>query len=118
MITTSRQDAATVMEFAQKAIIFDESNRVLLVVRLTSTGIPLKWELPGGRVELHEDLDKGFRREVWEEVGLDIIVGPPVHLWTWKTDSGGQIIAAARIAHAKPGRLPTFIEFQVTISAR
>jgi 8-oxo-dGTP pyrophosphatase MutT (NUDIX family) len=91
------------MEFAQKAVIFDASNRVLLVARVTAAGSFLKWELPGGRIKRHEDLDEAFIREVWEEVGLDISVGPPVYLWSWQTDGGGEIIAAARIAYAKPG---------------
>jgi 8-oxo-dGTP pyrophosphatase MutT (NUDIX family) len=96
------KDASSVMEFAQKAVIFDVSGRVLLVARLASNGRFLKWELPGGRVKLHENLDEGFMREIWEEVGLGIVPGPPVHLWT---DNGGQIIAAARIAYSKPGKV-------------
>lgn len=103
MKIADQEDAAAVMEFAQKAVIFDTAGRVLLVARVTRSGAFLKWELPGGRVKQHENLDEGFMREVWEEVGLDIIVGPPVHLWSWKTDSGGQIIAVARTARAKPG---------------
>jgi len=93
------------MEFAQKALIFDSSGRVLLVARLTSAGNFVSWELPGGRVEPNENLDEGFMREIWEEVGLDIIVGPPVHLWSWGTDSGGQIVAVARMAYPKSGHL-------------
>lgn len=103
MKIADKQDTAAIMEFAQKAVIFDKSGRVLLVARVTSSGMFLKWELPGGRVKLHENLDEGFIREVWEEVGLDIIAGPPVHLWTWNTESGGQIIAVARIARTKSG---------------
>lgn len=101
----NRQPASAGLEFAQKAVIFDASGSVLLVARLSITGGFLKWELPGGRVELHEDLDKGFMREIWEEVGLDVVAGPPVHLWTWETDNGGQIIAVARIAYPKPGKV-------------
>jgi len=100
-----QQDTVAAMEFAQKAVIFDGSGRVLLVARVSSAGMFLKWELPGGRVKPHEGLDEGFMRETWEEVGLDIVAGPPVHLWTWDTDSGGQIIAVARLAYAKPGEV-------------
>lgn len=100
-----QQDATAAIEFAQKAVIFDESGRVLLVARVTSAGMFLRWELPGGRVKPHENLDEGFMRETWEEVGLDIVAGPPVHLWTWATGSGGQIIAVARLAYPKPGKI-------------
>ena len=44
-------------------------------------------------------------REIWEEVGLNVLVGPPVHLWSWQTDDGGQMVAVARIAQAKSGQV-------------
>lgn len=103
MNAANMQQGVAKVEFAQKAVIFDDVDDVLLVARVNDAGRFLKWELPGGRVELHEDLDDGFKREVWEEVGLRIVPGPPVYLWSWRTDKDGQIVAAARIAYAKSG---------------
>lgn len=44
---------------------------------------PLKgvWSLPGGALELGENLEDGIRREVREEVGLEVEVGPIVEVF-------------------------------------
>ena len=61
------------------AVIVDGS-RVLLVKRAQE---PLKgeWSLPGGAVELGETLEAAVVREVGEETGLKIEVGPVVEVF-------------------------------------
>ena len=56
------------------AVVLDDE-RVLLIRRGHE---PLKgaWSLPGGVVEVGETLAKALRREVEEETGLEIHVGP------------------------------------------
>ena len=58
------------------AVIVHE-DRVVLVQRAHE---PLKgeWSLPGGAVELGETLADALVREVREETGLDVLVGPIV----------------------------------------
>src|SRR5712692_8214105 len=58
------------------AVVID-GNSVLLVRRANE---PLKgeWSLPGGAVELGETLEAAIAREVYEETGLSVEVGPIV----------------------------------------
>jgi len=58
------------------AVVLDGS-RVVLVKRANE---PLKgeWSLPGGAVDVGETLEEAIRREVLEETGLEVEVGPIV----------------------------------------
>ena len=59
------------------AVIVDGAARVLLVKRRFE---PLagQWSLPGGMLELGESLEAGLAREMLEETGLHVDVGPVV----------------------------------------
>jgi len=72
------------------AVVLD-GTRVLLVKRGHE---PLKgeWSLPGGAVELGETLEKAIVREVREETGLDVDLGPMVDvLDQLRYDSDGRV---------------------------
>jgi mutator protein MutT len=73
------------------AVVFDRTGRVLLVKR---THDPLRgeWSLPGGGVELGEALEAAVAREIREETGLAVDVGPVVEVLD-------------RIEHAADGRV-------------
>lgn len=60
-------------------VVFIEG-RVLLIKRRFE---PLagRWSLPGGVLELGETLAEGLAREMKEETGLDVVVGPVVDVF-------------------------------------
>lgn len=60
---------------AVAGIVFDPEGRVLLVQRAKEPGKGL-WTVPGGRLEGAETLAQGVAREVREETGLVVEVGP------------------------------------------
>ena len=73
------------------AVVLDDDGRVLLVRRANE---PLKgeWSLPGGAVDVGETLENGIRREVREETGIEIDVGPIVDvLDRIRHDAGGRV---------------------------
>ena len=60
---------------AVAAIVFDAEGRVLVIERGKPPGAGL-WSVPGGRLEGAETLAQGVTREVREETGLLVEVGP------------------------------------------
>jgi 8-oxo-dGTP diphosphatase len=53
----------------------------VLLVRRAAPPRQGEWSLPGGRLELGESLADGVRREVREETGLAVSVGPVVDVF-------------------------------------
>lgn len=58
--------------------IIVERGRVLLTQRKPGTHLAGLWELPGGKVQPGEDPREALRRELKEELGIDVAVGEVV----------------------------------------
>lgn len=54
------------------AVIYNSRNEVLAVQRSESMRMPLKWEFPGGKVELGETEKEALIREIREELRMTI----------------------------------------------
>jgi len=50
-----------------------ENGKKEIIVQQSTKGHRKSWELPGGRIEMHESLYDALKREVKEETGLDVI---------------------------------------------
>ena len=59
---------------AAYALVIDEQDRVLLA--LWNEGSSREWTMPGGGVQLHQTPAEGAVREVREETGYDVELGP------------------------------------------
>ena len=69
------------------AAIIHFDGRILAAKRLAGGPSGLKWEFPGGKVEAGEEPEAALRREILEELGLDVLVDDEIGLFT--TDVGG-----------------------------
>ena len=56
------------------AIIRNEENEVLVVQRGEKSDHPFKWEFPGGKTAPGESHEECIVREIYEELGIDIII--------------------------------------------
>ena len=74
----------------QKAFI--EINGQLIIIR-----DPNGLDFPGGKVQPGEDLTESLKREVREEIGIEIEVGKPFCIWQKSLPMNHQFAEASRI---------------------
>ena len=60
------------------ALIFD-SDRLLIAQRPPGVHLEGLWEFPGGKRELGETYESCLLREIREELGCEVLVGPMLH---------------------------------------
>jgi 8-oxo-dGTP pyrophosphatase MutT (NUDIX family) len=92
------------MQVAQKAVLCDGENILMIQKSAADPYNPLKWEIPGGRFEFGEQLGDHLKREVKEEVGLDVEIGPPLAMWMWSMGCGASaesVLAVSRLCYTK-----------------
>ena len=54
--------------------IIEQDGKVLCAQRSKKMYLPLKWEFPGGKIEEDENLETCLRREIKEELGVELKV--------------------------------------------
>ena len=82
---------------AARILLVDDSNRVLLFRFTPADRAPL-WCTPGGALDAGESYEAAARRELWEEVGLDVDCGPQVarRLADFRSFEGVEVTADER----------------------
>ena len=69
----------------------DYSTEVLICQRKPDQPMSLKWEFPGGKIELGETSEIALARELDEELGITATIGPRVAHIRHKYRNGGAI---------------------------
>jgi 8-oxo-dGTP diphosphatase len=75
--------------------VLQRQGKVLIGQRMAHDRHGLKWEFPGGKVELGETPKQALRRELREELGVEAVIGPEI----------------ARYEHRLAGRIPLTLLF-------
>jgi 8-oxo-dGTP diphosphatase len=60
------------------AAIVRRNGKILITRRLDHAHLGGLWEFPGGKVEPGESLEEALLREIREELGMEIVVGPEI----------------------------------------
>lgn len=99
--------------------IIQRAGRVLITQRRAEDRQPLKWEFPGGKIEVGETPEACLKRELYEELGIQVRVGALVahHL---HEDAHGQVDLMAFHANWIYGELRLRVHAQcrwVTVAA-
>lgn len=68
--------------------ILTDGERVLVCQRKAGDRFGLKWEFPGGKVEVGETPAACLRRELAEELAIDAEIGPEVHRTDFRYPNG------------------------------
>lgn len=73
------------------AAIIHRDGRVLVGQRRRADRHPLKWEFPGGKVEMGETPQQALARELREELAIDAIVGTEIARYEHDYPSGSRV---------------------------
>lgn len=64
--------------------LIEREGRVLCTRRSAEMSLPLKWEFPGGKIMEGESPEGCLRRELLEELGIEVDVGHALPLVTYR----------------------------------
>lgn len=67
-----------------------------------------EWELPGGKLDVGESPIDCVKREVSEELGIDISVGPSIHNWVYEIFPDRHVFVVTYLAKAPDDAAPSY----------
>ncbi|CAD2075400.1 (deoxy)nucleoside triphosphate pyrophosphohydrolase [Jeotgalicoccus meleagridis] len=70
------------------AVIENEEGEILCAQRPEGKNLALKWEFPGGKIEVGESPTAALKRELQEEMALDIEILDEITTTTYEYDFG------------------------------
>ena len=70
------------------AVIVDDNQKILCAQRPENKNLALKWEFPGGKIEAGETPVEALKRELVEEMELDISIGEKITTTEYEYDFG------------------------------
>jgi len=73
------------------AAIMVKDGQILICQRTKHQSMPLKWEFPGGKIEIGEQPRDALRRELEEELGIDAEIGDEVSRIVHTYPNGGTV---------------------------
>ena len=88
------------------AALIMRNNKILICQRTRHQTMPLKWEFPGGKIELGEKPEQALRRELEEELGIRATIGRKVA--TVRHDYGNP--AGSNSQPGRPAETPASVE--------
>ena len=58
--------------FVVAGILIGQDKSLLLTQRSAEKSFPLQWEFPGGKIEEGEDSESALKRELFEELNIEV----------------------------------------------
>lgn len=89
-----------------KGIIRRDDGKILVVKRSAHDDhLPEVWETVGGGMDAEELPQQALEREILEETGLEVTIGEPFHVFTFRKDTGEFKVGITFLCEAKHDRV-------------
>lgn len=90
---------------AVKAIIKKDGKYLIIRKSKDEDVTPNTIDIPGGRIEFGEEPEDALKREVKEEVGLDVTIIGPIKTWNFKTKDDFQLVGITFLCETEGGNV-------------